>query len=162
MPYLAQQSMLEQAMPPHLRNYWKAEFIEDLTDGFIDAWVDAYARTASPMSTLLLFPIHGAASRVAPDATAFPHRRGTHVGIYGLWKPGEADEPNVAWVRDTWQRIRPFAAGGLYVNEIGGDDGHDRVEQAYGVNYARLAAIKAKYDPTNLFRLNANIEPAAV
>jgi FAD/FMN-containing dehydrogenase len=159
MPYLGQQSLLEQSMPPNMRNYWKAEFIDRLTDGFIDTWVDAYSGAASPMSFQLLFPIHGAAAKVAPDATAFPCRGGLHVGIYALWKPGESDEPNVTWVRDTWKRIQPFAAGGLYVNEIGEDDGRDRVKQAYGVNYARLAAIKKKYDPTNLFRLNANIEP---
>jgi FAD/FMN-containing dehydrogenase len=159
MPYLGQQSLLEQSMPPNMRNYWKAEFIDRLTDGFIDTWVDAYSGAASPMSFQLLFPIHGAAAKVAPDATAFPCRGGLHVGIYALWKPGESDEPNVTWVRDTWKRIQPFAAGGLYVNEIGEDDGRDRVKQAYGVNYARLATIKKKYDPTNLFRLNANIEP---
>jgi FAD/FMN-containing dehydrogenase len=160
MPYLGQQSLLDQSMPPNMRNYWKAEFIDRLTDGFIDTWVDAYSGAASPMSFQLLFPIHGAAAKVAPDATAFPCRGGLHVGIYALWKPGESDEPNVTWVRNTWKRIQPFAAGGLYVNEIGEDDGRDRVKQAYGVNYARLAAIKKKYDPTNLFRLNANIEPA--
>jgi FAD/FMN-containing dehydrogenase len=162
MPYVGQQALLEQAMPPNLRNYWKAEFIDTLTDEFIDAWIDAYTKNASPMSTLLLFPIHGAAGRVASDATAFPHRGGVHVGIYALWNPGEADDPNVEWVRSTWQRIRPFSSGALYVNEIGADDGGDRVQQAYAGNYARLAAVKAKYDPTNLFRLNANIEPAAV
>jgi len=161
-PYVGQQSLLEQSMPPNVRNYWKAEFLDDLTDGFIDTWVDAYSRVVSPMSFQLLFPIHGVAARLARDATAFPNRGGIHLGIYALWKPGEADEPNVKWVRDTWQRIRPFASGGLYVNEIGGDDGHDRVQQAYGANYARLALIKAKYDPANLFRFNANIEPAAV
>ena len=162
LPYVEQQSLLEPSMPPGMRNYWKAEFIDQLTDGFIDAWVDAYSHAASPMSILLLFPIHGAAARVARDATAYPHRGGIHVGIYALWKPGEADVPNVTWVRQTWQRIQPFASGGLYVNEIGVDDGRDRVKQAYGANYARLAVIKAKYDPTNLFRLNANIEPSGV
>jgi FAD/FMN-containing dehydrogenase len=161
-PYVGQQSLLEQAMPPNVMNYWKAEFIEDLNDRFIDTWVDAYSRAVSPMSTLLLFPIHGAAARVAPEATAYPHRRGLHLGIYALWKPGEADDPNVAWVRDTWQRIRPFAAGGVYVNELGRDEGADRIQQAYGPNFARLASVKAKYDPANLFKLNANIEPVAV
>jgi FAD/FMN-containing dehydrogenase len=161
MPYVAQQSLLEPSMPPGLRNYWKAEFINRLSDGFIDTWVDAYSRVPSPMSFLLLFPIHGAAARVPPDATAFPHRGGVHLGIYSLWNSG-GDGPHVAWVRDTWQRIQPFAAGGLYVNEIGADDGGDRVRQAYGLNYARLAAAKATYDPANLFRLNANIAPAAV
>jgi FAD/FMN-containing dehydrogenase len=162
MPYVGQQALLEAAAPPGHRNYWKAEFVDALTDPFIDIWVDAYSRVPSPMSYLLTFPIHGAASRVPADATAYPHRGGLHVGIYGAWKPGEADGPNVSWVRDTWRRIRPLASGGLYINEIGEDDGFDRVQQGYGANYARLAAIKAKYDPTNLFRLNANIEPAAI
>jgi FAD binding domain/Berberine and berberine like len=160
LPYVAQQGLLEQASPPGLRNYWKAEFIEDLSDAFIDAWVDAYADVPSPKSFQLLFPIHGAASRVAPDATAYPHRRGLHMGVYGQWKPGDPDDPNVSWVRATWQRARPFAAGGLYVNEIGADEGQDRVQQAYGTNYARLARVKAQYDPRNLFKLNANVKPA--
>jgi hypothetical protein len=161
LPYVAQQGLLEQASPPGLRNYWKAEFIEALTDPFIDTWVEAYSRVPSPMSFQLLFPIHGAASKVAPDATAYPHRHGLHMGVYGQWQPGQPDDPNVTWVRDTWQRARPFAAGGLYVNEIGADEGGDRVKQAYGINYPRLARVKATYDPANLFRLNANILPAA-
>jgi FAD/FMN-containing dehydrogenase len=82
------------------------------------------------------------------------------MGVYGQWKPGDADDPNMAWVRATWQRARPFAAGGLYVNEIGADEGQDRVRQAYGVNYPRLARVKAQYDPRNLFKLNANVTPA--
>ena len=160
-PYAGQQGLLEQAAPPGYRNYWKAEFIHALTPGFIDTWVDAFSTVASPMSFQLLFPIHGAAARVAPEATAFPLRGGMHVGIYGAWKPGEADEPNLAWVRSTWQQIKPFVSGGVYVNEIGSDDGQDRARQAFGINYARLASVKAKYDPSNVFRLNANIEPAA-
>ena len=99
------------------------------------------------MSFQLLFPIHGAAARVAPDATAFPLRGGVHVGIYGAWKPGEADEPNLRWVRSTWQRIKPFASGGLYVNEIGADDGQDRARQAFGINYARLAVGQGEIRP---------------
>jgi FAD/FMN-containing dehydrogenase len=161
-PYVAQQGLLEQAAPPGLRNYWKAEFINRVTGGLIDTWVDAFSDVPSPMSFQLLFPIHGAAARVAPQATAFPLRGGVHVGIYGAWKPGEADEPNLQWVRSTWQRIKPFASGGLYVNEIGSDDGQDRARQAFGINYTRLAEIKGKYDPANVFRLNANIEPAAI
>jgi FAD/FMN-containing dehydrogenase len=161
-PYVAQQSMLEQAAPPGLRNYWKAEFVERLTDDLIDTWVDAYSRVPSPTSFQLLFPIHGAAAKVSPDATAFRHRGGIHIGIYGQWKPAEPDESNMAWVRDTWTRIKPFAGGGLYVNEITADEGNDRVRQAYGASYARLATAKAKYDPTNLFCVNANIEPAAI
>jgi hypothetical protein len=112
------------------------------------------------MSSILFFPIHGAASRVDPQATAYPHRRGIHMGIYSLWTDLAEKNANVAWVRETWQAIQPFVPGGVYVNELGDDEGDDRVRQAYGPNYARLTQIKAKYDPQNLFRLNANIRPA--
>lgn len=161
MPYVQQQALLEQAMPPNLLNYWKADFVKNVTDDFIDVWVDAFSRVRSPISTMLLFPIHGAAQRVAPDATAFPHRSGIHAGVYALWKdPAESPE-NIAWVRETWRAMQPFAAGGVYVNELGEDEGVDRVRLAYGPCYDRLATIKAKYDPGNLFCLNANIRPLA-
>jgi len=160
MPYLAQQAMLEQAMPPNLLNYWKAEFLKEVSPEVIAVAVDAFGRVPSPISSVLFFPIRGAASRVAPDATAFPHRRGYHMGIYSLWNDPAVNAPNIAWVRETWERIRPFAAGGVYVNELGEDEGVDRVALAYGNNLSRLAKIKATYDPTNLFCLNANIAPA--
>ena len=161
-PYAAQQSMLDQAMPPNVLNYWKADFIPEASEGVVRAAVEAYSRVPSPMSSILFFPIHGAASRVAPDATAYPHRRGIHMGIYSLWTDPAQKSANVAWVRDTWQAIQPFVPGGVYVNELGDDEGDDRVRQAYGPNYARLSQIKAKYDPQNLFKLNANIRPAVV
>ena len=159
-PYLAQQSLIDAAMPPNLLNYWKAEFVRDLSDPLIDATVDAYGRARSPLSSILFFPIHGAASKVAPSATAFPHRGGIHLGIYALWNDRNDNDANVGWVKQTWQAIQPLIPGGVYVNELGDDEGHDRVLQAYGENYPRLARIKARYDPQNLFRLNANIEPA--
>lgn len=161
MPYLALQAMLEQAMPPNLLNYWKAEFLNDLSAGVIDVATDAFSRVPSPLSSMLFFPIRGAASRVAPDATAFPHRRGYHAGIYSLWNDRTQDAPNKAWVRETWARMKPLATGAVYVNELGEDDGADRVSGAYGVNYERLARIKGKYDPDNVFCLNANILPVA-
>jgi FAD/FMN-containing dehydrogenase len=161
MPYLAQQSLLGNAMPPDILNYWKADFISELSTGHIDTMIEAFARVASPMSNMLLFPIHGAASRVAPDATAFPFRKGIHAGIYSLWTDPVHNAANIAWARDTWQALRPFAPGGVYVNELGEDDGN-RVREAYAGNYDRLAAVKAKYDPQNQFRLNANIKPAGV
>ena len=158
-PYVGQQSLLENAMPPGLLNYWKADFVNSVSPELIDTFVEAYSRVPSPQSSLLLFPIHGAATRVAPDATAYPHRRGFHAGIYSLWTDATRNAENIAWVRDTWQQVRPAAAG-VYVNELGNDEGADRVAQAYGANYERLAVVKAKYDPKNLFRLNANIRPA--
>lgn len=161
MPYVAQQGLLEQAMPPNLLNYWKAEFVREISEEVIDVTVEAYGRVPSPISSILFFPIRGAASRVAPDATAFPHRSGYHVGIYSLWNDRAQNAPNVAWVRETWSALQPFIAGGVYVNELGDDEGVDRVMLAYGPNYARLGRIKARYDPDNLFCLNANIAPVA-
>jgi FAD/FMN-containing dehydrogenase len=159
-PYLGQQSMLDQAMPPNLRNYWKAEFVSNVSDEIIEAAVSGYAEVASPLSSILFFPIHGAAARVAPDATAYPHRGGIHMGIYSLWHDAAQDAPNIQWVRRVWDAVQPHTPGGVYVNELGDDEGNDRVRQAYGANYRRLAQIKAKYDSKNLFRLNANILPA--
>ena len=160
MPYLAQQAMLEQAMPPNLLNYWKAEFLDEVSHDVVAVAVDAFSRVPSPISSILFFPIRGAASTVPVDATAFPHRRGYHMGIYSLWNEHALDAPNIAWVRETWERMRPHVAGGVYVNELGEDDGADRVAVAYGGNLERLARIKAKYDPQNVFCLNANIAPA--
>ena len=161
-PYVGQQSLLDQAMPPNVLNYWKADFVPELSPKLAQTAVDAYSRVPSPMSSILFFPIHGAASRVPVEATAYPHRRGVHMGIYSLWRDLSQREPNVAWVRATWEAIQPFVPGGVYVNELGDDEGDDRVKQAYGSNYDRLAQLKAKYDPQNLFHLNANIKPASV
>ena len=159
MPYVVQQSLLEQAMPPNLLNYWKAEFIRELSDEVIEKAIEAYSRVPSPVSSILFFPIRGAASRVAPTATAFPHRGGYHVGIYSLWKDLAENQQNIAWVRELWNAIQPHIVGGVYVNELGEDEGADRVQSAYGPNYARLAELKRKYDPDNVFCLNANIAP---
>ena len=160
LPYLAQQSLIDAAMPPHLLNYWKAEFVRELSDELIETAVDAYSRAVSPLSSILFFPIHGAASKVSPDATAYPHRTGLHLGIYALWHERADNDANIAWVRQTWQSIQPHVPGGVYVNELGDDEGDERIRQAYGGNYPRLAKIKTRYDPENLFRLNANIRPA--
>jgi FAD/FMN-containing dehydrogenase len=162
MPYTAQQSLIEAAMPPNVLNYWKAEFLRDVSEDVIEVATEAFSHVPSPMSSILFFPIRGAASRVAPDATAFPHRNGFHLGIYSLWVDRAQNEPNIAWVRQTWNSLRPLATGGVYVNELGDDEGADRVRIAYGPNYERLQQIKAKYDPENLFRLTANIPPVAV
>jgi FAD/FMN-containing dehydrogenase len=159
-PYLAQQSMLDESMPPGLHNYWKSEFVAALDDALLETLVERYASVPSPRSAVFFGVINGVASRVVPDATAYPHRGGMLIGLYSLWDdPAQTDE-NVAWTRETWTELRAFASGGVYVNELGEDEGDDRVRQAFGPNYDRLAQVKATYDPTNLFRLNANVPPA--
>ena len=159
--YVEQQSMLANAMPPNVLNYWKADFIRTVSDEVIAAAVDAYRMAPSPLSSILFFPIHGAASRVPPDATAYPHREGVHMGMYALWTDPRANGENMAWVRAAWAAIQPGVTGGVYVNELDNDDGNDRVRLAYAGNYDRLTRVKAKYDPENVFRLNANIPPRA-
>ena len=160
MPYAVQQSLLENAMPPNVLNYWKADFVASIGDGVIANAIDAFTNVASPMSSLLFFPIHGVARRVSANATAYPHRAGIHAGVYSLWKDSAQNDANVEWVRKTWNGMQPYVPGGVYANELGEDDGDDRIRQAYAGNYERLSAIKAQYDPENLFRLNANIRPA--
>ena len=83
------------------------------------------------------------------------------MGLYALWRDRAATAENIAWVRAAWSAIQPGAAGGVYVNELGDDEGDDRVRLAYAGNYDRLARVKARYDPENVFRLNANIPPRA-
>ena len=100
------------------------------------------------MSSIPFFPIRGLASRIPPDATAFPHRSGYHVGIYALWTDPLQNDWNIAWVRETWTAIKPFVGGGVYVNELGEDEGVDRVQAAYGLNDDRLQRIKAEVPST--------------
>jgi len=159
LPYVAQQSLFKDGFPPYILNYWKADCINELSDGLISAVVDHYARTPSARSAMLWFPFSGAVSRVASDATAYPHRTGIHMGVYSLWTDPAESTPNVNWARQGWELMRPVAAGGVYVNELGLDESDDRIRSAYGSNFRRLSQLKAKYDPENLFRLNANIPP---
>jgi FAD/FMN-containing dehydrogenase len=161
LPYVAQQSLFKAGFTPGLLNYWKANVISELSDAYIEAAVGHYRATPSPRSVMLWFPFSGVAARVPPDATAYPHRTGIHAGVYSLFTdPAEADA-NIAWARDGWSMMQTVTGGAVYVNELGIDDHDDRVRNAYGVNYARLARLKATYDPANLFRLNANIPPAS-
>lgn len=160
LPYVVQQSLFKDAFVPHRRNYWKASFVGDLTDDLIDGAVDHFSRVPSPRSSMLWFPFSGAAARVASDATAYPHRGGIHMGVYSVWSDEGETAANVAWAKQGWDLTRPVTTGGVYVNELGVDEGEDRVRSAFGANYPRLARLKAKYDPDNLFKLNANIAPA--
>ena len=161
-PYVGQQSLLDELMPVGVQNYWKADYVNGLSDEVIDAMVEAFSRAPSHRTLMLFIPVNGAASRVSADATAFPHRDASLVGIgvYALWDDPAAADENVAWTRETWSALQPFASGGVYVNDLSEDEGDDRVRLAYGSNYDRLARIKATYDPDNVFRLNANVKPA--
>ena len=160
LPYVAQQSLFKDGFVPGVLNYWKADFIRELSDSYIEDSVNHYRFAPSPRAVMLWFPMSGRVSRVAPEATAYPHRIGIHAGVYSVWTDRALDQQNIAWARDGWALMQQVSVGGVYVNELGLDESDARIRGAYGINYPRLARLKAKYDPENLFRLNANIMPA--
>lgn len=161
MTYCALQSMSDAGWPAGRQHYWKASYLKDLSDDAIEVLVRFVAQKPSPTSALSLQQLHGAAGRVEPTATAFPHRDQHYdCEILASWAdPGDA-AVNIGWTRDFFEAMQPYLERGVYVNGLG-EEGEDRTRAAYGMNYERLAALKATYDPTNLFRNNQNIRPAA-
>ena len=153
--------MLDAGFPRGALNYWKSNFMSELSDQAIDTLVSQFAACPSPMSGLLLEHIHGAATRIGVSETAFPHRReGYNFLVVSEWLDPAENARNIAWARESYDVMRPSFTPGRYVNYLGDDDGEDAVAAAYGPNYQRLRTLKAKYDPTNLFHLNQNIRPA--
>jgi FAD/FMN-containing dehydrogenase len=142
------------------RYYWKAQFLKQISDAAIDTLADGYAGATSPLSLAVLQQVGGAISRVASDATAYANRDAAYDCFpVATWENPTEDARHIAWARDFWESMRPFATGGVYSNNLG-EEGEERMRAAYGANYAQLAAVKAKYDPDNLFRLNQNVRPA--
>ena len=161
MSYQEVQRLTDGLNPPAMHHYYTAEWLRSLDDQTIDELVAAAAGAPSPLSVIILKRMGGATGRVPADATPFWYRDAAHnLDIHAQWAPGSPPEPHVAWARAARQAAQRDSAGGGYVNFIGADQGTDRVRAAYGGNYARLARIKAAYDPGNLFRINNNIPPA--
>lgn len=122
--------------------------------------VDYARKLPSPECEIFIAHLDGAAGRVASEATAFPHRDATFVlNVHGRWRNADDDDGCIGWARRFFAATAPHATGGVYVNFMT-DDEQDRVRAAYGANYDRLAALKAKYDPDNLFQVNLNVKPA--
>lgn len=160
MPYVQAQAMVDQGYPHGRFNYWKASLLNALSDEVIDALVDGFRDAASPYTSVLIEHLGGAMSRVAPDATAFPHRQAPYdVVIMPMWTQEAESASHIRWADQLWHALQPFSSGGVYVNYLG-TEGPDRVRAAYGANFDRLQKLKNEYDPTNLFRCNQNIEPS--
>jgi FAD/FMN-containing dehydrogenase len=161
MPYVDVQRMIDDGNPKGLQNYWSAEFLAELPDEAIDVLVEHGNQPVSPLTQILLVPGGGAIARVDDDATAFGQRDApwnTH--FLSIWPDPADNERNIAYTRAIATAMKPWTTGRAYLNFIG-DEGLGRVEAAYGPErYARLQAIKAVWDPTNLFRHNQNIPPA--
>jgi FAD/FMN-containing dehydrogenase len=159
MPYTGLQSMLDPSAPPGNQHYGKAHFMREISDPVIDILIDHYSRVASPRSIHFLQQTSGAMQR---GDTAYSHRDARYnLILMAQWLDSRESEIHVRWTRDLWEALQPYATGGVYVNDIGGEadgDGH-LFRAAYGPNYPRLVEIKNKYDPTNFFRHNQNIKP---
>ncbi len=160
MPFPALQSAFDPLLPPGDQWYWKADFINGLTDEAIAEHVEWGPTMPTPQSTMHLYPINGAAGNVAPDATAFAYRGARYGMVIGGIDPDPTKAPElISWARGYWEAIHPHSAGGAYVNMMMDDEGHDRVRASFGDNYDRLVAVKRRYDPDNRFRVNQNIVP---
>jgi FAD/FMN-containing dehydrogenase len=157
----ALQSAFDDLVPKGMQYYWKADFATEVTDEAIAAHVEHGERTPNVNSSMHLQLINGAAQRVGADETAFGHRDKSFVPlILGIWPDLADNEANTKWVRDYYAAIHPHSGSeGGYINFMSGDDDY-RVPANYGANYQRLAAVKATYDPENLFHINQNIAPA--
>jgi FAD/FMN-containing dehydrogenase len=158
--YEATNMMLDAGFPRGALNYWKSNFMAELSDQSIDTLISQYAKCPSPMSGLVLEHIHGAVTRIGVSETAFPHRReGYNLLVASEWLTPGDNAQNIAWARESYDAMRPSFTPARYVNYLGDDDGEDAVAAAYGPNHQRLRTLKQKYDPTNLFHLNQNIRP---
>lgn len=164
MPYSAAQRMADFVFPPGLLAYWKSGYLAELSDRAIDVVTAFFARVPSEHTVIVIeHNGDGAMERVADDATAFGHRGWPYnFVVTSAWKdPAETDR-NILWTRELFAAMQPFLANGVYVNYLDADEGAERVRAAYGAEkHARLAALKSKFDPENLFRMNQNIAPAA-
>ena len=159
MPYPALNGAFDALLPPGLQHYWKANFVKELTDDAIAAHVQHGPDVPTVNSTMHIYPINGAAHRVASDATAFAHRDANFATVIaGMWPDPSQNEANTRWVRDYHAATAPHSEEAGYINFMAGDD-QDRIRANYAGNYDRLVEVKRTYDPGNLFHLNQNIAP---
>jgi FAD/FMN-containing dehydrogenase len=159
-PHPALQSMFDGLYTPGLQWYWKADFVNEISDGAIRAHMQHALQLPTMWSTMHLYPINGAAHRARNDETPWSYRDANWAEVIVGVDPDPAKKSElVEWARNYWDALHPYSAGGAYVNFMM-DEGEDRIRATYRGNYDRLAEIKAKYDPNNLFRINQNIKPS--
>jgi FAD/FMN-containing dehydrogenase len=160
-PYAEWQKAFDPLLAPGARNYWKSHNFVELSDGAIDVAVKYVETLPSPQCEIFFGLMGGATARPRPDATAYGHRDAIYVcNVHGRWDHVQDDHKCIEWARGFFHEAAPYASGGVYVNFLT-DDEPDRIKSAYGPGYERLVAIKQKYDPDNLFRMNQNIRPRA-
>jgi len=162
MSYCARQGLLDEPNAIHgIQRYWKSGYSADFNDSLIDTAVDAAGTFVSPMSAMLFIRVSGQATRVPPSETAVGLRQAQwDCNVVSQWMDPSESPKHIAWTRDVWGRIEPNISSSAYINHIAGDDSPEKVRASYGPGIDRLMKIKKAYDPTNMFRINANIQPA--
>jgi len=159
-PYTAWQKAFDPLLTPGARNYWKSHNFTTLQDKLLDAVIEYVGKLPSPHCEIFFGAIGGATTRPSSDSAAYPHRDAQYVmNVHGRWETPAEDAKCIGWARDYFKASAPFASSGVYVNFLTADEA-GRERAAYGANYDRLAGVKRKYDPENLFRTNWNIKPA--
>ncbi len=161
MPHPMLQSAFDALYPPGLQWYWRADFVKELSDAAVAVHVKHGSNVPTMHSSMHLYPINGAAQRVGKNDTPWSYRDATWAEVIVGVDPDPANTKRITeWSKTYWDALHPYSAGGAYVNFMM-DEGEERIKATYRDNYARLASLKKKYDPTNLFRVNQNIKPAA-
>lgn len=161
MPFPVLQSLFDPLYVPGLQWYWKADFVDRLTDAAVGEHMKHGPQLPTMLSAMHLYPINGVVHRKKPADTAFAYRSSNFAEVIVGVDPEPANREKItSWARRYWEAVHPHCAPGAYVNFMMDDEAVGRVEATYGENYARLRQIKARYDPGNLFRVNQNIAPA--
>jgi FAD/FMN-containing dehydrogenase len=159
--YVSQQSMLDATQPKGRRYYWKSEYLPRIGDDIFASVLQSAKQILSPHSAVILFPLGGAVGQHPNEHSAVGNRDAKFVlNVAGSWDRPEDDTGNIEWARTTWRDTKRYSTGGTYINFLTEEEAGDRIQAAYGSNYARLAKIKATWDPQNMFRANKNVAPA--
>jgi len=159
-PFPALQGLFDPLMPHGLHWYWKADYVNELSNDAIDLHIQHAAASPTSLSAMHLYPVNGAASRISKTETAWHHRDATWAMVMaGVCEDASDNEAIINWTKNYWEALHPYSAGAAYVNFMM-EEGDECVKASYNDNYKRLTEIKALYDLENLFRVNQNIKPA--
>ncbi len=160
-PYVQIQSLLDATQPKGRRYYWKSEYLSRVEPALCEKLIEHAAKIPSPHSAVILFQLEGALNRLKEDHSPVGNRDARFVlNLAGSWEQAEDDKVNIEWAREAWTDMKRFSTGGTYINFLTEDEGPDRIEAALSNGLQRLAEVKAKWDPGNVFRTNRNIKPA--
>jgi hypothetical protein len=160
-PYVQLQSLLDATQPKGRRYYWKSEYLPGVEPALCEKVIEHAAKIPSPHSAVILFQLEGALNQLEEDHSPVGNRDARFVlNLAGSWEHEENDEVNIEWARDAWTDMKPFSTGGTYINFLTKDEGPERIESALSNGLQRLAEVKAKWDPENVFRINRNIKPS--